>query len=58
MNAKITDLAHWRATHRQPVIDACRWSEAVEAVTRASLQAWMTLTFMWPRILLRTALGV
>jgi hypothetical protein len=58
MNAKITDMAAWRATHARPITDACRWSEAVETVTRANLQAWMTMTFLWPRILLRTTFGV
>lgn len=58
MNAKITDLAAWRAAHTRPITDACRWSEAVETVTRANMQAWMTVTFLWPRILLRSAFGV
>jgi hypothetical protein len=58
MSEKITDLAAWRAAHARPITDACRWSEAVETVTRANLQAWMTMTFLWPRILLRTTFGV
>ncbi|MGD9872385.1 MAG: hypothetical protein AB7S63_15215 [Thauera sp.] len=58
MNAKITDLAAWRATHARSINDVCRWSEAVETVTRANMQAWMTVTFLWPRILLRSAFGV
>jgi hypothetical protein len=58
MSDKITDLAAWRAAHARPITDACRWSEAVETVTRANLQAWMTMTFLWPRILLRTTFGV
>ena len=58
MSDKITDLAAWRAAHANPITDACRWSEAVETVTRANLQAWMTMTFLWPRILLRTTFGV
>ena len=58
MSDKITDLAAWRAAHAKPITDACRWSEAVETVTRANLQAWMTMTFLWPRILLRTTFGV
>jgi hypothetical protein len=58
MNAKITDLARWKAAHQRPITDACRWSEAIETVTRANLQAWMTMTFLWPRILLRTTFGV
>lgn len=58
MNAKITDLTAWRATHARPINDVCRWSEAVETVARANMQAWMTVTFLWPRILLRSAFGV
>jgi hypothetical protein len=58
MSEKITDMAAWRAAHAKPITDACRWSEAVETVTRANLQAWMTMTFLWPRILLRTTFGV
>ena len=58
MSEKITDMAAWRAAHARPITDACRWSEAVETVTRANLQAWMTMTFLWPRILLRTTVGV
>lgn len=58
MSEKITDMAAWRAAHARPITDACRWSEAVETVTRANLQAWMTMTFLWPRILLRTTFGV
>lgn len=58
MNAKITDLAKWRATHARPINDVCRWSEAVETVTRTNLQMWMTLTFQWPRVLLRSVFGV
>ena len=58
MSEKITDMAAWRAARARPITDACRWSEAVETVTRANLQAWMTMTFLWPRILLRTTFGV
>lgn len=58
MSEKITDLAAWRAAHARPINDVCRWSEAVETVTRANVQAWMTVTFLWPRILLRSAFGV
>jgi hypothetical protein len=58
MSEKITDMAAWRAAHAKPITDACRWSEAVETVTRANLQARMTMTFLWPRILLRTTFGV
>lgn len=58
MSDKITDLAAWRAAHARPINDVCRWSEAVETVTRANMRAWMTVTFLWPRILLRSAFGV
>jgi hypothetical protein len=58
MNAKITDLGAVRAARARPINDVCRWSEAVETVTRANVQAWMTVTFLWPRILLRSAFGV
>lgn len=55
----VTELAKWKAAHSRPVvIDYCRWSEAIETVGRANLNAWFTLTFMWPRILLRTVAGV
>lgn len=55
---KITDLGAVRAARARPINDVCRWSEAVETVTRANAQAWMTVTFLWPRILLRSAFGV
>lgn len=59
MPATVTKLGAWRAAHSRPVvIDCCRWSQAVEAVARANLDAWFTLTFLWPRILLRSAFGV
>lgn len=58
MSAKITDLARWKATHSRPINDACRWSEAVETVTRANMQMWLTFTFQWPRIILRSVFGV
>lgn len=58
MNAKITDLGAVRAARAHPINDVCRWSDAVETVTRANVQAWMTVTFLWPRILLRSAFGV
>lgn len=59
MLAPVTELAKWKAAHSRPVVlDYCRWSEAVETVARANLNAWFTLAFMWPRILLRTVAGV
>ena len=59
MSASVTKLADWKAAHSRPVvIDYCRWSEAVETAMRANLEAFFTLTMVWPRILLRTALEV
>ena len=59
MLAPVTDLGKWKAAHSRPaVIDALRWNEAVETVTRANMDMWVTLTFIWPRVLLRTAIGV
>lgn len=55
----VTKLADWKAAHARPVvIDYCRWSEAVETTIRANMGMAFTLWFVWPRILLRTALGV
>lgn len=59
MLAPVTDLARWKAAHVRPVvIDHCRWNQAVEATMRANMDAWFALSFLWPRILLRTVLGV
>lgn len=59
MNAKITDLAAWKAAHARPaVIDYCRWNQAFESVMRANVDALFTLAFIWPRVLLRTVTGV
>jgi hypothetical protein len=59
MLAPVTDLAQWKAaTVRPAVIDACRWNEAVESTLRSNSELVLTLTFLWPRILLRTVLGV
>lgn len=59
MLAPVTDLGKWKATHSRPVvIDYCRWNEAVETTLRANFNAWLTLTFIWPRIMLRTMMGV
>ena len=41
-----------------PVTDLARWNQAVEVVTRANLNAWITLTFVWPRVMLRTTFGI
>ena len=59
MLAPVTDLARWKAAHSRPlVIDYCRWNEAVETAMRANVDAFFTLTFLWPRILLRAVTGV
>ena len=49
MNAKITDLAHWKAEHLKPINDACRWSEAIESVLTTNLR----VMFAWQRTVLR-----
>ena len=59
MLAPVTDLARWKAAHSRPlVIDYCRWNQAVETTMRANVDAFFTLTFLWPRILLRAVTGV
>ena len=59
MLAPVTDIAHWKAAHSRPlVIDYCRWNEAAEKIARANLSAWMTLAFIWPRVLVRSMFGV
>ena len=57
MLAPVTDLGKWKAAHGRPV-DALRWNEAAEKITRANINAWLTLTFIWPRVLLRSVFGV
>ena len=59
MLAPVTDLGKWKAAHsRSAVIDTLRWNEAAEKIARANINAWLTLTFIWPRVLLRTVMGV
>lgn len=59
MISPVTDLARWKAAHSRPlVIDYCRWNQAVEVAMRANLNAWITLTFVWPRVMLRTTFGI
>lgn len=59
MLAPVTDLARWKALHARPVvIDYCRWNQAIETTMRANMEAAFTLSFMWPRILLRTFTGI
>ena len=49
MNAKITDMAAWKAEHFKPINDACRWSEAIESVLTTNLR----VVFAWQRTVLR-----
>ena len=59
MLAPVTDLGKWKAAHSRPVvIDALRWNEAIEKINRANLNAWLTLTFIYPRVMIRTVFGV
>ena len=59
MLAPVTKIDAWKAAHSRPVvIDYCRWSEAVETVTRANVDMWVTTLLIWPRIMLRTVTGV
>ena len=59
MLAPVTDPGKWKAAHSRPVvIDALRWNEAAEKITRANINAWLTLTFIWPRVLVRSVFGV
>lgn len=59
MLAPVTDLARWKALQARPVvIDYCRWNQAIETTMRANMEAAFTISFMWPRILLRTFTGI
>ena len=59
MISYVTDLAKWKASHSRPVvIDYCRWSQALESIARANLDAYITMTFIWPRVLLRITFGI
>ena len=59
MLAPVTDLARWKAAHSRPVVvDYCRWNQAIESTMRANINAFFTLTFIWPRVLVRTVFGV
>ena len=59
MIAPVTDLARWKAAHSRPVvIDYCRRNQAIESTMRANINAFFTLTFIWPRVLVRTVFGV
>ena len=54
----VTDMAQWKRTHKKPVIDYCRWNEALESVTRTNVDTFVRLYFIWPRVMLRTIFGV
>ena len=59
MLAPVTDLARWKAAHSRPVVvDYCRWNQAIESTMRANINAFFTLTFIWPRVMVRTVFGV
>ena len=59
MPAPVTDLARWKAAHSRPVVvDYCRWNQAIESTMRANMDALFTLTFIWPRVLVRSVFGV
>ena len=54
----ITELAQWRQTHKKPVIDYCRWNEALESITKTNMDVVIRFYFIWPRVMLRTIFGV
>ena len=54
----ITELAQWRQTHKKPVIDYCRWNEALENITKTNMDVVIRFYFIWPRVMLRTVFGV
>lgn len=54
----VTDLAKWRQAHKKPVIDYCRWNEALESITKTNVDMVIRLYFIWPRVMLRTVFGV
>lgn len=50
MISPVTDLGKWKAAHSRPVvIDALRWSEAIESVLTTNLR----VVFAWQRTVLR-----
>ena len=53
MNAKITDMAAWKAEHFKPINDAWRWAEAIESVLTTNRRG----VFAWQRTV-RRAWGV
>lgn len=58
-DATVTKLADWKAAHSRPVvIDYCRLNEAIETTMRANMDMAFTLWFVWPRVILRAAMGV
>ena len=59
MLAPVTHLGAWKARHSRPVvIDYLRWHQAIETTLRANAEAAFTLSFIWPRIMLRAMMGV
>jgi len=50
---KITDLSKWRAQHRAPASEACRWSESAESVALTNTR----IMFAWQRQWLRLMWG-
>lgn len=54
----VTNLAQWRQTHKKPVIDYCRWNEALENITKTNMDVVIRFYFIWPRVMLRTVFGV
>ena len=54
----VTNLAQWKRTHSQPVMDACRWGEALESITKTNMDVVVRFYFIWPRVMLRTVFGV
>lgn len=58
MKPKLIEVPGFRTYAQKPVKDICQWHSALETVTRANIDAWMTLSFIWPRVMLRTLLGI
>ena len=55
----VTKLDDWKSARSRPyIIDYCRWNQAIETTLRANTDMAFTLWFLWPRIMLRTVMGV
>ena len=50
----VTELAQWKRAHAQPAAYMCRWSEALESITKTNVDMAVRLYFIWPRVILRT----